>query len=45
MIKRKETRPLESDIEKMLVRFGFQPMTSDLKERLVAAGHFGMPQE
>lgn len=45
MIKRRETRPLESDIEKMLVRFGFQPMTSDLKEKLIAAGHFGMPQE
>lgn len=44
-IKRRETRPLESDIEKMLLRSGFQPMSDDLKEKLIKAGHYGMPQE
>jgi hypothetical protein len=44
-IKRRETRPLESDIEKMLLRSGFQPMSADLKEKLMKAGHYGMPQE
>jgi len=44
-IKRRETRPLESEIEKMLLRSGFQPMSDDLKEKLIKAGHYGMPQE
>ena len=44
-IKRRETRPLESDIEKMLLRSGFQPMSADLKEKLMKAGHYGMPAE
>lgn len=44
-IKRRETRPLESDIEKMLLRSGFQPMTDDLNEKLIKAGHYGMPHE
>ncbi len=44
-IKRRETRPLESDIEEMLLRSGFQPMSDDLKEKLMRAGHYGMPQE
>jgi hypothetical protein len=44
-IKRWETRPLESDIEKMLLRSGFQPMSADLKEKLMKAGHYGMPKE
>jgi hypothetical protein len=44
-IKRRETRPLESDIESMLLRSGFQPMPAELKEKLVKAGHYGMPQE
>ena len=44
-IKRRETRPLESDIENMLLRSGFQPMPAELKEKLVKAGHYGMPQE
>jgi hypothetical protein len=44
-IKRRETRPLESDIEKMLLSSGFQPMSTDLKEKLMKAGHYGMPQE
>lgn len=42
-IKCRETRPLESDIDKMLLRFGFQPMPADLKEKLIKAGHHGMP--
>lgn len=44
-IKRRETRPLESEVEKMLLRSGFQPMSDDLKEKLIKAGHYGMPQE
>jgi hypothetical protein len=44
-IKRWETRPLESDIEKMLLRSGFQPMSADLKEKLMKAGHYGMPKD
>ncbi len=44
-VKRREMRPLESDIEKMLLRSGFQPMSAELKEKLVKAGHYGMPQE
>ena len=44
-IKRRETRPLESDIEKMLLRSGFQPMPAELKEKLVMSGHYGMPHE
>jgi hypothetical protein len=44
-IKRRESRPLESDIEKMLLRSGFQPMPAELKEKLVKAGHYRMPKD
>jgi hypothetical protein len=44
-IKRRETRPLKSGIEKMLLRSGLQPMSAELKEKLVQAGHYGMPEE
>ena len=44
-IKRWETRPSESDIEKILLRSGFQPMPAELKEKLVKAGHYRMPKD
>lgn len=44
-IKRWEARPLESDIEKMLLRSGFQPMPAELKEKLVKAGYYRMPKD
>jgi hypothetical protein len=44
-IKRRETRPMESDIEKKLLRLGFQPMPADLKEKIIKTGHYEMPQE
>jgi hypothetical protein len=42
---RRETRPLEKNVEKMLLDMGFQPLSEEMRNRLIAAGHYGMPQE
>jgi hypothetical protein len=42
---RRETRPLEKNVEKMLLDMGFQPLTEEMRNRLIAAGHYGMPKE
>lgn len=42
---RRETRSLEKNVEKMLLDMGFQPLTEDMRNRLIAARHYGMPKE
>jgi hypothetical protein len=42
---RRETRPLEKNVEKMLLDMGFRPLTDEMRNRLIAAGHYGMPTE
>ncbi len=42
---RRETRPIEKNVEKMLLDMGFKPLTEEMRNRLIAAGHYGMPQD
>jgi hypothetical protein len=42
---KRETRPQEEKIEKMLLQMGFTPMTPEMRSLLIAAGHYGMPSE
>jgi hypothetical protein len=42
---RRETRPFEKNVEKMLLDMGFKPLTEEMRNRLIAAGHYGMPQD
>ena len=41
----RETRPLETNVEKMLLDMGLQPISEVMPNRLIAAGHYGMTQE
>jgi hypothetical protein len=42
---KREARPQEEKVEQMLLKMGFKPLSEDLRNQLVAAGHHGMPQE
>ena len=42
---KRETRPQEEKVEQMLLKMGFKPLSEDLRNQLVAAGHHGMSQE
>jgi hypothetical protein len=42
---KQETRPQEEKVEQMLLKMGFKPLSEDLRNQLIAAGHHGMPQE
>jgi hypothetical protein len=42
---KRNTRPRADKIEAMLLEMGFQPLTPELRAKLVAAGHYGMPQD
>jgi len=41
----RETRPLATNVEKMPLDMGLQPISEVMPNRLIAAGHYGMPQE
>jgi hypothetical protein len=42
---KRETRPREEKVEEMLLKMGFKPLSEDLRTQLIAAGHYGMPQD
>jgi hypothetical protein len=42
---KRETRPQEEKVEQMLLKMGFTPLSEVLRNQLIAAGHYGMPQE
>jgi len=42
---KRETRPQEEKVEQMLLNMGFTPLSEDLRNQLIAAGHYGMPQD
>ena len=42
---KRETRPQDEKVEQMLLKMGFKPLSEDLRNQLIAAGHHGMPQE
>jgi hypothetical protein len=42
---KRETRPQEEKVEEMLLNMGFTPLSEDLRNQLIAAGHYGMPQD
>ena len=42
---KRETRPREEKVEEMLLKMGFKPLSEGLRNQLIAAGHYGMPQE
>lgn len=42
---KRETRPQEEKVEQMLLKMGFKPLSEDLRNELIAAGHYGMPQD
>jgi hypothetical protein len=42
---KRETRPQEEKVEQMLLKMGFKPLSEDLRNQLIAAGHYGMPQD
>ena len=42
---KRETRPQEEKVEEMLLNMGFTPLSEGLRNQLIAAGHYGMPQD
>jgi hypothetical protein len=42
---RREARPAEEKVEEMLLKMGFKPLSEGLRNQLIAAGHYGMPQD
>jgi hypothetical protein len=42
---KRETRPQEEKVEQMLLKMGFKPLSEGLRNQLIAAGHYGMPQD
>jgi hypothetical protein len=42
---KRETRPQEEKVEEMLLKMGFTPLSEGLRNQLIAAGHYGMPQD
>jgi hypothetical protein len=42
---KRETRPQEEKVEEMLLSMGFTPLSEGLRNQLIAAGHYGMPQD
>ena len=42
---KRETRPQEEKVKQMLLKMGFTPLSEDLRSQLIAAGHYGMPQD
>ena len=41
----RETRPLATNVEKMPLDMGLQPISEVMPNRLIATGYYGMPQE
>ncbi len=42
---KREPRLQEEKLEQILLKMGFKPLSEDLRNQLIAAGHYGMPQE
>ncbi len=42
---KRETRSQEEKVEQMLLKMGFTPLSEGLRNQLIAAGHYGMPQD
>jgi hypothetical protein len=42
---RRETLLLERNVEKMLLDIRFRPRTEEMRTRMIAEGHYGMPKE
>ena len=42
---KREPRLQEEKLEQMLLKMGFKPLSEDLRNQLIAAGHYGMPQD
>lgn len=42
---KREPRLQEEKLEQMLLKMGFKPLSEDLRNQLIGAGHYGMPQD
>ena len=42
---KREPRLQEEKLEQMLLKMGFKPLSEDLRNQLIAAGHYGMTQD
>ena len=42
---KREPRLQEEKLEQMLLKMGFIPLSEDLRNQLIGAGHYGMPQD
>jgi hypothetical protein len=42
---KRENHPQEEKVEQMLLKMGFKPLSEDFRNQLIAAGHYGMPQD
>ena len=42
---KREPRLQEEKLEQILLKMGFKPLSEDLRNQLIAAGHHGMPQD
>ena len=42
---KREPRLQEEKLEQILLKMGFKPLSEDLRNQLIAAGHYGMPQD
>jgi hypothetical protein len=42
---RRETLLLERNVEKMLLDMRVRPRTEEMRTRMIAEGHYGMPKE
>jgi hypothetical protein len=42
---KRETRPQAEKVEEMLLKMGFKPLSPEIRSQLIAAGHYGMPQD
>ena len=42
---KREPRLQEEKLEQMLLKMGFKPLSEDLRNQLIAAGHYGMAQD
>ena len=42
---KREPRLQEEKLEQMLLKMGFKPLSEDLRNQLITAGHYGMPQD
>ena len=42
---KREPHLQEEKLEQILLKMGFKPLSEDLRNQLIAAGHYGMPQD